>query len=70
MMREINWENYALVAYGLLGWSPHDFWRSTPLDFHLSFKAWKKTNDVPFEEDFLNRADLDALIQNFKKQGL
>ena len=67
MVRDINWENYALVAYGLLGWSPHDFWGATPLDFHLSFKAWKKVNHASFGEGFLNRADLDILIQNFKK---
>lgn len=67
-MRDVNWENYTSIAYGVLGWTPDIFWRSTPLDFHLSFKAWKKVNNISEGDGALRRDDLNRLISSLELQ--
>lgn len=61
-MRKINWENYALIAYGLLGWMPSDFWGATPVDFNVAYGAWKQVNGVGIEESPLDREKLNEMI--------
>lgn len=61
---EINWQAYAEIAYGLLGWSPQEFWAATPQDFWIAYGGWQKRHGTMGSHmQPLNRAELDQLIK-------
>jgi len=37
---------FAEFAYGVLHWSPSDFWCSTPWDLYRAMTGWRKVNGV------------------------
>ena len=34
------------VAFGVVGWSPAEFWSATPLELRYALRGWKRTQGV------------------------
>jgi len=46
-----NWQLLRKVAYGVLGWSPSDFWASTPWDLADAVEARAPKRDESEDEE-------------------
>ncbi|MBL4801744.1 MAG: phage tail assembly chaperone [Emcibacter sp.] len=60
-MTQINWAQYAEIAYVNFGWSPDAFWRATPTDFWCAYGGWQKLRGGGAEKP-LSRSELKALV--------
>lgn len=61
-------------ALGVLGWSPKQFWSSTPIELRCAIKGWKIANGVDEEvndkgQSILSKDDVDELKQLMEDHG-
>ncbi len=60
-------------ALGPLGWSPKQFWSSTPIELRCAIKGWKIANGVKEVNDegqpILSKNDVDELRQLMVDHG-
>lgn len=59
-------------ATGALGWSPREFWRSTPIELHRAIDGWLESQGVDPDVEApepISMQELEDLMERFPDGG-